>query len=186
MGALIAIDVAKKYPQLVSSLVLISAPLYNTRDVRAAAATDIKDTDKPASNLFFIYHKLIANQNFTLKAAQAIMKVAPASNSFLLTVDTWLPFRHSLTNTIMSQTTLNDIRTLRLPIFMLYGKLDVLLQQKNYALLEKEGHRNITIVPYTGAHMITKNGAQSVVQAIETAAELKNNTHRKIATKPKR
>ncbi len=186
MGALIALDVAKKYPHLVSSLVLVSAPFYNTQDISGASEDPKDETAKPASNLFFIYHKLIANQNFTLKAAQAIMKVAPASYSFILTIDTWLSFRHSLSNTIMSQTSLKDIRTLRLPIFMLYGKLDVLLQQKNYTLLEKEGHQNITILPYTGAHMITKNGAQSVVQAIEAAAELKNNAHRKIAAKSKR
>lgn len=185
MGALIAIDIAKKYPRLVSSLVLVSAPLYNTLDVKAAGEANAEEQGKTASNLFFIYHKLIANQSFTLKAAQAIMKVAPSSNSFFLTLDTWLPFQHSLTNTIMSQTTLNDLRGLQLPIYMLYGKLDLLLQQKNYTLLEKEGRKNITIIPYTGAHMITKSGAQSVVQAINAAA-LKNNTHRKIAAKTER
>lgn len=185
MGALIAIDIAKKHPELVSSLVLVSAPLYNSHDTNPESETNEESSGESASNLFFIYHKLISNQKLTLKAAQAIMKVAPASNSFFLTVDTWLPFRHSLKNTIMNQTTLNDIRTLKLPIYMLYGKLDVLLQQKNYTILEKESHKNITITPYTGAHMITKNSASIVVQAIESA-NLKDNANGEVTAEAKR
>ena len=184
MGALIAIDLAKKHPKLVKSLVLVSAPLYDVRDITAAAGQSQQQSNAaPSNGLFFAYHKILANQTFTLKAARAIMKLAPASNSFILTAETWQPFRQSLTNTIMNQTTLSDLREINIPVYMLYGKLDVLLQQKNYALLNDERHPNITITAYTGAHMITKNAAQSIVDTIITANQQKNNTHRKIAAK---
>lgn len=178
MGALIAIHLAKEYPKEVKSLVLVSAPLYTVQDIQDAASA--KDSKQPVSSsrgLFYAYHKIISNQSFTLKAARAIGRLAPASNSFILTQDTWQSFRQSLTNTIMSQTTLNDVRQLQIPAHFMYGKLDVLLQQKNYIDLANEQLPNITITALRGAHMITKNGAVSIAAAIQDTAQSKNKHH---------
>ena len=186
MGALIAIHLAKQYPKELKSLVLVSAPLYTVQDIQDAASS--ADTKQPVSSsrgLFYAYHKIISNQSFTLTAARAIARLSPASNSFILTQDTWQSFRQSLTNTIMDQTTLSDVRQLQIPAHFLYGKLDILLQQKNYTDLAKEQLPNITITALRGAKKKKKNGAVSIATAIEAAAQSKNKYHSTITTNTK-
>ena len=108
----------------------------------------------------------MGSENMTLKTAQTIMKLAPQGNSFKLTKDTWVPFQRSLTNTIMRQTSLVDIAKLQIPTSLYYGKLDLLLQHKNYVELAELQNKNITIVSLTSAHMISKNSAKIIAKDI--------------------
>jgi cis-3-alkyl-4-acyloxetan-2-one decarboxylase len=164
MGGLLAIEFAKVYPSLVSQLFVISTPLYNQQEI-------IESTSKYATTkrsfgdlLFIMYEKVLSSENTTLKTAQTLMRLAPQGNSFKLTKDTWIPFKESLTNTIMRQTSLEDISNLSTPITLFYGKLDLLLQHKNYVELSNLENKNISVVSLTSTHMISKNSAKIIAK----------------------
>lgn len=166
MGGLVAIEIAKQQPNFVSGLVLVSVPLYNPGDI-IEATSRFKGSKRSLSNgLFAVYERILSNEAITLKAAQAIMKLAPSSNNFVLTKDTWQPFKKSLTNTIMKQNSMIDILGLEIPMILVYGKLDLLVQPKNYHTLMNASPNKFTLLSYTGAHMINKNGAELVAQTI--------------------
>lgn len=187
MGGLIAVEVAKTHPELVRSLVLISVPIYNPEDIITATSRYATTRRSLSNGLFIAYDQIIQKQNITLKAAQALMKLSPAGTSFTLTKDTWEPFKRSLTNTIMRQTSLRDILTLPMMIHLIHGKLDMLVQQKNYASIMQTQPPNITITNYRGGHMVTKGGAALVVQAItEQAATIQDKSNRTLAQQPQR
>jgi pimeloyl-ACP methyl ester carboxylesterase len=166
MGGLVAIELAKSYPNLVSNLFLISTPLYKQEDIVAATSKYSSSKNIVTNGLFQVYDKILGNEKMTLKTAQTIMKISPASKSFILTKNTWIPFKKSLANTIMRQTSMVDILQLSIPITLYYGKIDVLLQNKNYMELVASRKSNISIVALNSAHMVTKNSAQILVKDI--------------------
>ena len=171
MGALIAIDIAENNPQLVHSLVLVGAPLYNPEDIVFATSKYANPKLSLGNSLFYMYDQIVYNKKLTLKTAQRFVKIAPFRNSFILTKDTWEPFKLSLTNTIMKQNSTAELLGLHSKVVLVYGKMDLLLQQKNYDKLASFHNENIILMPHRGAHMITKQSAPLVIQAIEEAAK---------------
>lgn len=168
MGGLLAIELAKKQPELVKELILISTPLYKQEDIMVV--TNKNATTKQAfyNSLFLLYERIMNNEKLTLKAAEAVMKLLPTAGGFTLSADTWVPFKKSLSNTIMKQNSLDDIAKLTLPMHLYYGMLDVLIQHKNYTELVALQKSNITITKLASAHMITKNSAKTIADELKT------------------
>jgi pimeloyl-ACP methyl ester carboxylesterase len=175
MGGLLAIEIAKKYPKMVSRLVLISTPIYNQEDI-IEATSKFSQTKKYFSNgLFMLYEKIINNEKPTFKAALTMLTLAPSANSFRLTKETWLPFKKSLENTIMRQTSIKDILQLSIPITLYYGKLDLLIQSKNYTDILNENVPTISVIKLNAAHMLTKTTAAIVAQNIASKNDANSN-----------
>lgn len=165
MGSLIAIDIAKKKPELVNNLVLCAAPIYDAGEINKTIE-DYKKTGRYVTNtLFNIYERLVLDEELTLKGAQKIMKIAPKYNSFTLSKETWLPFKKSLKNTIMNQSALKTITKLKMPIHFINGITDVLIVSKHQKNLAKK-FPNITTESVAGGHLINPLAAKKVAKAI--------------------
>ena len=161
MGSLIAARLAKKHPELVDSLVLCSMPLY-INDQLAKSLDTYSKTDKYKNNAYFnIYQKIISQPEFTLKHVKTVERIAGKDSSFRLDKDTWLPFSYSLRNSIENQTTFNDIKSLNIPILIIYGRFDIFVLSKYYRILQKN-HKNISIYKVNGHHEITPNYAKNI------------------------
>lgn len=166
MGALIAVEIAKIKPKSVKKLVLVSAPIYNSKDISKQARI-YKSNKKTITNiLFYIYDLLIEKQTLTLKAVQRIIKVTPSGFPLMLDEKSWYPFKMSLKKTIMQQKTMLDIANLQMPIVILYGRLDPLIISQNYTKLANINPK-IKIIKANSAHIITKTMSKKIVESLK-------------------
>lgn len=163
MGSLIAVEVARRRPDIVKSLIMVSAPLYTNSEIKQAR---LQGPLVVTNVLFSLYKRIILHEKLSLRAAQALMKLSPNAATFTLDKDTWLPFKKSLQNTIMNQTTLTDIPTINKPMQLIYGRLDMLVIAKHYIKLANNSP-SIETQSYTGGHMITLSGAKKIVRTIQ-------------------
>lgn len=120
MGCLVAVHVARMEPKLVKQLILYEMPLY-------VDLPNTKRFNRRRDLYFLIYNHIIESPELALSTRQSIRNLVAKYSGFQLTEETWLPFVKSLQNTIISQTTLKDIRQLTVPMDVIYGSLDMLV-----------------------------------------------------------
>lgn len=170
MGSLIAVRLATKHPELVKSLILCSMPLYINNEL-AESLEAYKKSDKYINNAYFnIYKNITARPERTLKGAEHILKLAGSETSFRLDKSTWLPFENSLKNSIENQTTLTDIKHLKIPISIIYGRFDIFVFSKYYKMLLKS-QNNINVYKINGRHEITTGYAEKLATIINGKVE---------------
>lgn len=120
MGCLVAAHVAKLEPTLVKQLILYEMPLY-------VGLPDAARYTRRRDLYFLIYNHIMESPELALTTKQSVRKLIAKFSGFELSEQTWHPFVKSLKNTIISQTTLDDIKQLSLPIDIIYGSLDMLV-----------------------------------------------------------
>lgn len=119
MGALVAIELAKKFPLLIKKLILCSPPLYENQDEK---------TWKGQERLLKQFYRLLSQYPEKLEPiAQIAIRMGIVSNSFNLEGDTSKVYAAALQSSIIKQTSVNDLLKLKLPISILYGQLDPLI-----------------------------------------------------------
>lgn len=116
MGSLVAIEMAKRYPILIKRLILCSPPIYKKAEKEA-----IRNRD---SILMEIYRVMIKHPDDLQRAAPLAIKLGIASKAFDVKGDLSQAYIAALEAAIINQTSLADIKRLRLPIKIIYGTLD--------------------------------------------------------------
>ncbi len=124
MGSLVAAHIALKYPRRVKHLVLYQMPVYS-----AIPRLDVKDFRRQAYLSTFRY--FAEHPKATLWYAKILGRAASKVAGFVLDERTWQPFELSLRNTIMQQESLKNLRALRMPTDVVYGRYDFLVLKKN-------------------------------------------------------
>jgi pimeloyl-ACP methyl ester carboxylesterase len=164
MGALIAIELAKRHKLKISKLILCSPPLYLPEDYEDSGI-EYSKTAKSKNNVYFALYKLIlSNPKVTLKSAKL---VAAGFSDFELTKENWIPFKKSLLNSIQAQTSLKDIQQIEPPVEIIYGLLDLLIMPKNYKLL-KDSLPNLKITKTSAGHFISNRYAKKIAKLLLT------------------
>lgn len=124
MGSLVAAHIARRSPWRVKHLILYQMPIYS-----AIPNLDVKDFRRQAYLSAFRY--FAEHPKATLWYAKVLGRTASKVAGFALDERTWQPFELSLRNTIMQQQSLENLRALRMPTDVIYGKYDVLVLRKN-------------------------------------------------------
>jgi pimeloyl-ACP methyl ester carboxylesterase len=160
MGSIISAKYCREYPREVKSAYLLSLPLYLGKDASqttfAHASTDI---------YFRAYDFLLQNKNFTIKNSQLLRKIFNIRDGIEVTEGNWDAFRLSLKNTIINQTTFDDIKNTNVPISIIYGSLDQFLISESINLLSKFENVKITKIS-TVDHSISPRFAKEVADQI--------------------
>lgn len=120
MGTLISTRVAAKEPQLVKHLILYEIPVY--ADFPAQHLSDIRH--KAYISLF---NQLIKNPRRTLRLSYYLGRVASNFMNVSLTPESWVPFERSLLHTVMRDSIYKDLKTLTIPVDVIYGKYDFIV-----------------------------------------------------------
>jgi pimeloyl-ACP methyl ester carboxylesterase len=109
-GGLIAARYAARNTKRVSTLVLVSPPIY-------LAPTELSDgVDRGMMDLHLrAYQYLRLNKTFTLMAARGIQLLLPIPKLVDVTERNWTPFITSLEHSIESQTTISDLAAIDAP-----------------------------------------------------------------------
>ncbi len=165
MGALIAVEVARRRPKLVNQLFLLSMPLYKTSTGQQSAESKRLDSAYER-----VYAYLLANPTLTLKRAEFVARYIPAAAGFELNAANWLAFERSLGNTIMGQHTMAYASDLSMPTHLYVGRLDPLVI-KSYLKDFVHGRDHMQLTTVNAAHEITELYAKLVTDDIILAVE---------------
>lgn len=177
LGSLVAVQYASMYPRAVSTLVLCSppfyrAPMYEVEDVEKKLLKPI--LKQPDDALRIAYRYARNNPDLAKKLSTFIQNAKLLNPAFAIDDATLPAIVSSLEMSIENQTSLQDAEKLRLPVHIIYGRLDPFVLKRNLKLLEKNVD-NVKIETLLAAHEIfgSKAFTKKVVTAVQkTAGEL--------------
>lgn len=159
MGALVAIEVAKRYPLLVRSMILCSPPLYN-----AATVKDSKriKSDRMLKRLFKSVHR---HPEEFMKISAIAMKYNLVNKSFNINQNNISSYMAALESMIINQTSLDDAKKISVPTTIIKGSLDPFVVGSNIKRLVK-ANKNIRLKTIVAGHEIKGRYVKPVVAVI--------------------
>jgi len=156
MGSLVAIDMALRYPILISQLILCSPPLYGSEAQR------LPRSDKLLRQLFRIAEQ---NPDRFLQLAAFAMRYKLVNQTFNVTNDNVDSYMAALSAMIINQTSLYDAYGLHVPTTIIRGTLDPFVVAKNLARLAT-ANTNITIQRIIAGHEVKGMFVRAVSKTI--------------------
>lgn len=162
LGALVAVDVARRYPLIVRSLILCSPPFYQLHEdeKRFLPRADIVLTN--------IYKTIKKYPERFLQVAAIAMRYKLINDDFSVTDKNIDSYMETLEAAIINQTSFNDVSKLRLPIQILHGTLDPVVVARNLKELSRD-NANITLRSILAGHEIRGLMVDATVKAISQA-----------------
>jgi pimeloyl-ACP methyl ester carboxylesterase len=134
LGALIAIEYARRYPHHTSSLILCAPPLYTPAETK-------RDGVRPkADDMLRRLYVRVANGRGErlLKFATLAKRYKLVAPSFSLSDENISAYMATLSASIVQQTSLADALELKLPVHIIRGRFDPLVIAKNLKTLSNE------------------------------------------------
>ncbi len=165
LGALVAVEMALRYPLLVKSLILCSPPFYQVDDTR----TLLPRSDKILRRL---YQSARNNPEQFLKLSAFGMKYKLTNRSFNLNEENIDSFMAALESMIINQTSFNDVQKLRMPIKVIKGTLDPLVIGKNLRKIAKN-NPNVELKTIVALHDVKGPFVPVVVRSIKETIGVK-------------
>lgn len=146
MGALVAVETAKRYPLIVKSLVLCSPPFYEDIEKKF-----LPNRDRTLKSVY----RLAKNhpEQFTAVAALAV-KYKLVEKTVNITAENVMAYMAALESSIINQTSLQDVKRLHKPVYMLHGALDPVVIKKNLDAITKANPRVELTVVYLAGHTL--------------------------------
>lgn len=163
MGSLVAIELAKKRPDLANNLVLLGAPLFKRMPGKFSRFRFWRREDMYSK----IFRLIASKKDMTLTAANGVSQFMPLVKGMEITEETWSPFKRSLRNTIMQTQSYADLIKLKTPTHLLYGHLDFFVIKKNLATAAKKNRQYITEDTALGPHEITPVHGKSIAKLLQ-------------------
>ncbi len=164
MGAILAVHYAAAESKDIKELVLCSFPYYQNSEFSTGklAAKWALASDKA---LYTIYSWLRAHPGTTIKGAAFARQVKRGEVTFELTQDEWFPFHQSLLYTIEAQNLTPLLSRLSMPIHIVSGRLDPLLNTVNIKQLAVT-KPNVILHTTSSGHDLTKTLSEKIVTVV--------------------
>jgi pimeloyl-ACP methyl ester carboxylesterase len=124
MGSLTAIEIAKRYPYLVKSLILCSPPLYDNIETRTLLP-------RPDKVLRDFYQLVLKNPSAVVNAAPLATKLRVVGEAFDVTTENVDIYLAALESSVIHQTSLDDVIKIKKPVHIIHGALDPVVVKKN-------------------------------------------------------
>jgi pimeloyl-ACP methyl ester carboxylesterase len=166
LGALVAIEMAKRYPLVISSLVLCSPPFFNPDP---AVKQFIPSTERILKDLYRALQKF---PDQFVKIARLAARFGLINKSFKVTDEDVHSYMGALEASILNQTSLQDAEKLQVPVRIFYGTLDPVIVASNIKTLAK-ANQNVEIKSIVIGHEVRRQYVPAVVKAIDELASLK-------------
>lgn len=162
LGALVAVEVARRYPFAVKQLVLAGPPFYKPESEvkKRSLAADVGLRD--------LYRVAKKHPDVLSALSPYAVKWGLANKSLSITDENVGSYIAALEASIINQTALADIQTLKLPIHIVYGSLDPVIIGKHISTLAKR-NKNITAKRLFVGHEIIGSYVKSFANEIEAA-----------------
>lgn len=166
MGCLVAIRVALLRPDLVRHLVIYEMPLHD--------GLPEKRRYRVLNDLYFrLYKKIITLEpTFDETNMKAFERIGRRVVGMEVTKENWFALTKSLQNTIMNQTTGDDIKQLEMPMDVIYGTWDMMVIRGEAQEFFGTDQQNITGYKIRARHVISEKPSQFIVERISSALGL--------------
>lgn len=168
LGALVAIEMAKRYPLLIKSMVLCSPPLYEVSD--AGKAIRLKSDEL----LRQLYRTAQSRPEDFLKLSAIAMKFELVNKSFNVTPENVESYMAALESMIINQTSLNDAKKITVPTTLIRGTLDPFVVASNLKKVAKQNSK-VTLKSVIAGHEVKGRLIKPVVDVIKEHLEEVNN-----------
>jgi len=158
LGALVAVEIAKRYRFRIKKLILCSPPFYKpTEEKRQLLQRDaiLKD----------LYRRMQKYPQTLESLSPLIVKLNLASKALDINAGNVRSYVAALESSIVNQTSLEDAAKLKLPITILYGVLDPVVIGSNIRLLAKQ-NENIVEKKITTGHEVVGRYVKFVANEI--------------------
>lgn len=158
MGAILALEYAKKYPKNIKSIVLVSPTIYTSSLV---AKKKISETRAPNVLMFgpvakFVCRNVCARKKLARRINPAVMRHIPKDVAKTVCEHTWESYSRSMQNIVINQTRQDLSSILGIPVAIIYDKNDNLIEEDYMSELFQE--RNATkIINVYGGHGMMVN-----------------------------
>ncbi len=160
LGALVAVEVARRYPFAVKHLVLASPPFYKPE---AKSGKLLRPRDEGLRQLYRLAKR---HPEVLSGLSPYIVRMGLANKSLNITEDTVETYMSALESSIINQTALEDIYSLSLPISIMYGSLDPVVIGKHIVRLGKE-KENVSVKRLLTSHEVVGSYVGALVKEIE-------------------
>lgn len=157
LGSLVAIEVTKRYPLLVKSLVLCSPPLYDAHT----------DKNRLLRRLFLAAKK---RPDDFLRLASIATKYKLVNPSFSVNEGNIHSYMETLRASILMQTSLEDVKKINKPLTLIAGSADPFVKKRNLKSIAKT-NKEVEIVNILAGHEIRGRYVQVVVDVIVRQAD---------------
>jgi pimeloyl-ACP methyl ester carboxylesterase len=158
MGCLIASHIATIRPSLVKHMILYEPPLF-------ADSAEYRSHNRRRKLYFAFYAELLKRPNLLFKYSRYIARLGD-NRVPRLTSDSWISFERSLKNTIMNQKAYDELKDIKVPTDIIYGKFDfVITRTKVKTMLQ--ANRNITFHLVNEMHDINNRAAKYIVSLLK-------------------
>jgi cis-3-alkyl-4-acyloxetan-2-one decarboxylase len=159
LGALVSVEVAKRYPLIARKLILCSPPFYKPRSVDSKRSSSIDDM------LRTLYETARKHPDQLRYFSQMAVKVGLANKALTINDTTIDSYTAALESSIINQTALNDVAKLKLPITIFYGLFDPVVIRKHITTLAKN-KPNVSLVKVNAGHEVVGRYAKYVANFI--------------------
>jgi pimeloyl-ACP methyl ester carboxylesterase len=161
MGCFVAIEIATKRPDLVSSLILYEPPFY----------TGLPNTNKYRLRLaaYFKLYRSIIRRKPGRSRFRLAKRILNKLYGFEINDETWIPFQRTMRNTILQQRALDDLRRLKIPVQIIYGKYDQVVINDKKKIFLGSSAPNVTMLEVPELHAISRRVGRVLADLITTA-----------------
>jgi len=163
LGALVSVEIAKRYTLLPRRLVLCSPPFYRPK-------IDGKLIGSPDDMLRLLYTTAKKHPEQLERLSPFAVKMGLANKALNVTGDTISSYIAALESSIINQTSLQDVAKLKLPIDIFYGIFDPVVIKKHITDLDKK-HENITAYRLPVGHEVTGSYVKMLSESLNKILE---------------
>ena len=158
MGSLVASRVATMVPSRISRLLLYEPPLFG-------AVPEFKTHSRRARFYLNIYERIAKNPTGMLTMTRVVATISRNWLKFLSSEQTWLPIERSLRNTIINQTSFEELKDIAIQTDIVHGRLDVAVPRAGIRK-SLQHNPNIRFYRTTENHGLSQRSARYLVRLL--------------------
>lgn len=160
LGALVAVEFTKRYPIVVESLILCSPPFYaNDEDKAYSGEATLKEMYMMASR----------HPEEFVKISGMAARLGIINKEFAVDDQNVSSYMAALNASIINQTALADAQTIKKPMTIIHGSLDIVVISKNLKLLAQQS--NVTLKTILVGHEMRGKYINTIVDEINAHVE---------------
>lgn len=170
LGALVSVEYARRFPEHVSELILVSAPIY-----KSEPDVILRGPKRPLIGEAFyksVLRNLRKRQDLIQKLNYYLRRARLFEEAFVVDERNMLGVVRSVEMAIENQSTYEHLQEIAQPVQLIYGRFDPFIIKKYYRQQVRYGtHRAITAVAAGHEISTSKRLSQATIEAVRTAID---------------
>lgn len=165
MGSLIAVELMKRYPELIDRAILVSLPLYPSE--KDLADTSFGKPNQEMLNTYYsIYRSMAADKKGVLKLTKEFRSLTNKYGTFDLNDENYHSFTESLDNAILVQNAFGELLNTKITTDIIYGRFDPLVINK-YIKYIANHNPQVNYHAMNSSHDVTKEDAAKIATVLD-------------------